>query len=125
MNYGRSHYWPRKKRFSKTKFREKIRLAYDMRHNPTAAEEKAWGLIKKHARHVFFRQSVIGGYIVDFWAPQIATIIEIDGSSHEGREKSDLRRDTNLRQGGLTTVRFPNEVILNKPKEFIDFLEHL
>ena len=34
----------------------------------------------------FDRQRVIGNYIVDFYIKKIGLVIEIDGSSHEGKE---------------------------------------
>ncbi|WP_296687440.1 DUF559 domain-containing protein [Flavobacterium sp.] len=41
----------------------------------------------------FDRQRIIGNYIVDFYIKTLGLIIEIDGSSHNEKEKYDQKRD--------------------------------
>ena len=41
----------------------------------------------------FDRQRVIGRYIVDFYIKGLSLVIEIDGSSHNGKEKYDEQRN--------------------------------
>lgn len=41
----------------------------------------------------FDRQSVIGNYIVDFYAKSLGLVIEIDGESHNEKEEYDAKRD--------------------------------
>jgi len=53
----------------------------------------------------FYRQKVIGSYIVDFYVPSLALVIEIDGSSHNGKECYDQYREEYLRSLGLTVYR--------------------
>lgn len=117
--------WRVRRRISQAKFQEKIRKAYDMRHNPTPAEAATWKLIKgniqkRSLNRIFFRQSVVGGYILDFYCPNLRLDIEIDGSIHDDRKREDAKRDFNLRRKGITTIRFSNEEIFNKPKDFIE-----
>ncbi|WP_374505126.1 endonuclease domain-containing protein [Flavobacterium sp.] len=41
----------------------------------------------------FDRQRIIGNYIVDFYIKTLGLIIEIDGASHNNKEKYDQKRD--------------------------------
>ena len=41
----------------------------------------------------FDRQRIIGNYIVDFYIKTLGLIIEIDGASHNDKEKYDQKRD--------------------------------
>ena len=41
----------------------------------------------------FDRQRIIGNYIVDFYVKTLGLIIEIDGASHNEKEKYDQKRD--------------------------------
>ncbi len=41
----------------------------------------------------FDRQRIIGNYIVDFYIKTLGLIIEIDGASHNEKEKYDQKRD--------------------------------
>jgi very-short-patch-repair endonuclease len=60
----------------------------------------------------FDRQKVIGNYIVDFYVKALGLVIEIDGSSHIGKEEYDLKRDDFLRSMGITVYRITNADIL-------------
>lgn len=64
----------------------------------------------------FYRQKIIGNYIVDFYCPKVNIVIEVDGGQHyssEGR-KRDRLRDDYMAQPGLEVLRFSDsEVIKN------------
>jgi very-short-patch-repair endonuclease len=45
---------------------------------------------------------------VDFYCKPLDLVIEVDGSSHEGREEYDRDRDIELQKLGLTVLRFPD-----------------
>jgi len=53
----------------------------------------------------FDRQRIIGNYIVDFYVKKLGLIIEIDGSSHIGKEEYDKAREDYLISLGLTIYR--------------------
>ncbi|UJH91758.1 endonuclease domain-containing protein [Antarcticibacterium sp. 1MA-6-2] len=55
----------------------------------------------------FDRQKIIGNYIVDFYVKSLSLIIEIDGSSHKGKELYDARREKYLLKLGLKIFRIP------------------
>ena len=58
----------------------------------------------------FYRQRVIGNYIVDFYCSSAKLVIEIDGSQHympDGVKYDKIRTET-LHRYGLNIVRFTN-----------------
>jgi very-short-patch-repair endonuclease len=61
----------------------------------------------------FYRQKIIGDYIVDFYCPQAKLVVEIDGAQHyEGwGVENDAIRDDYLRAQGLKVLRFSNREV--------------
>lgn len=61
----------------------------------------------------FYRQKIIGNYIVDFFCPRANVVIEVDGSQHysEEGENRDKRRDNYLRGNGLKVLRFSDREV--------------
>lgn len=53
----------------------------------------------------FDRQRIIGSFIVDFYVKSLGLIIEIDGSSHNGKEEYDNMREAFLNDLGLHVYR--------------------
>lgn len=53
----------------------------------------------------FDRQRVIGNYVVDFYVKSLSLVVEIDGSSHDGKEEYDRERQTILESLGLKVFR--------------------
>lgn len=82
----------------------------------TDAEQLLW----KHVRRKqlceiqFYRQKPIGNYILDFYAPAVRLVIEIDGGQHFFDEhlKRDRKRDAYLASMSLKVLRFDNWQIL-------------
>ena len=78
----------------------------------TPQESLLWSYLrKKQIKNVqFFRQRAIGRYIVDFYAPSVKLIIEVDGAHHLKPEilERDQKRDASLRNLGLHVLRFEN-----------------
>lgn len=62
----------------------------------------------------FDRQRVIGSYIVDFYIKRLGLVIEIDGSSHVGKEEYDLEREDYLRSLGLKIYRIEVSDVRNE-----------
>ena len=54
----------------------------------------------------FYRQKIIGNYIVDFYAPQLNLIIEIDGYSHYLKDEYDAKRENYFKELGIRTIHF-------------------
>ena len=51
---------------------------------------------------------MIGNYIVDFYVKSLGLVIEIDGSSHDGKEDYDARRQRFLESWSLLIYRIPD-----------------
>ena len=93
--------------------------ARELRAAPTDSERLLWSRLRR--RQVlgvqFYRQRPIGNYIVDFYAPSIGLVIEVDGSQHyeAGHRSRDRDRDAYLTGNGLTVLRFSNLDVLKNP----------
>ena len=78
----------------------------------TDAEIILWSKIRMKQLNncQFYRQKIIGNYIVDFFCPKYHLIIEVDGGPHYSDEmlNADRDRDETLRSMGLTILRFTN-----------------
>ena len=61
----------------------------------------------------FKRQSIICGYIADFYCPAAHVAIEVDGGYHDPLK--DAIRDRHLRRTGFLTVRFTNAEVFANP----------
>ena len=114
--------------FSNNHYNKKLKeYARNLRSNKsTKAEKCLWKnvLSRKLTGERFLRQRPIVNYIVDFLAPEINLIIEIDGSSHSFKGNIDAIRQRNLEKLGYVFMRFSeNEVLndLNNVKEKIAF----
>ena len=79
----------------------------------TPHERKLWYLFLRIYPVKFFKQRIIGSYIVDFYCSSAKLVIEIDGSQHydiQGMEY-DAHRSAFLESFGLKVVRFSNRDI--------------
>lgn len=95
------------------KYNQRLKaLSRDLRNNLTDSERMLWSrLCRKQILGVpFYRQKPIGEYIVDFYAPKVSLVIEIDGSQHldEAQMQKDKLRDEYLQGQGLEVLRFYN-----------------
>lgn len=88
----------------------------NLRSNMTEAERLLWSRLRRKQLHgiQFYRQKPIGNFIVDFYAPTVCLIIEVDGSQHLEMEHQmrDEARDEYLAELGLTVLRFDNRQVL-------------
>ena len=84
-----------------------------MRKNPTPEENKMWYILLKNLKPRFFRQRIIGNYIVDFYCPKLKLIIEIDGEQHYLPENQEYeqKRTQYLEKSGCKILRFYNSDI--------------
>ena len=80
-----------------------------LRKNMTETERLFWSRVrgKQLSGAQFYRQKIIGDYIVDFYCPQAKLVVEIDGAQHyEGWGVENM-------VGVLETVR--GQIPLNPP----------
>ena len=94
----------------------------------TDAEQKLWHrLRRKQLLSVqFFRQRPIGEYIVDFYAPTMKLVIELDGSQHQEQDAIhyDSSRTLFLNSLGLNVLRFDNLQALNETDSVLEMIYH-
>jgi very-short-patch-repair endonuclease len=91
-------------------------LSRNLRNNMTDAERLLWSRIRHRQvkGSLFYRQKIIGDYIVDFYCPKATLVIEVDGGQHysaQGLEK-DKKRDAYLTRSGLKVLRFTDTDVL-------------
>jgi very-short-patch-repair endonuclease len=98
--------------------------AGDLRSNQTPAERGLW----KHLRLRqidgvrFLRQYVVGGSILDFYAPSIRLAIELDGGQHyetNARER-DAARSRWLASRGVEVLRYTNLDVSRRIDDVLD-----
>lgn len=91
-------------------------LKRQLRSNMTAAEQRLWRRLRLRQFYglKFRRQHGIGPYIVDFYCPDRALVIEVDGNTHaeEERLQKDRDRDNSLRRLRLCVIRYQNSDIM-------------
>ncbi len=95
-----------------------VQNARRLRGQMTDAEVRLWARIRLRRLNglQFYRQRVIGSYIVDFYCPKARLVIEVDGSQHYAGKTAlaDVARDEYLRSNGLKVLRFSDtDVLLN------------
>ena len=71
----------------------------------------------------FDRQKIIGNYIADFYCKALGLIVEIDGSTHEGRELEDDQREIWLKIQGCKVIRFTSTAVKENMGEVLRELE--
>lgn len=108
--------------FSEYATPEKIEYAKQLRKNATLAELRVFSFLKGRTPTWGF-QVPVGGYIADFCCPRLRIVLEIDGSSHKHRKKSDAKRDKHLLAFGWRTIRMTNYQALHYSKK--KFIEEL
>jgi very-short-patch-repair endonuclease len=85
-------------------------LSQHLRKNMTDAENRLWlKLRRKQLKgYQFYRQKIIGKYIVDFYCPKANLVIELDGGQHysETGKAKDRTRDDVLTEMGIKLLRF-------------------
>jgi very-short-patch-repair endonuclease len=87
----------------------------ELRKNMTDAEKLLWAKVRNRQMkgYQFYRQKIIGNFIVDFYCPKGKLVIEIDGGQHysdEAKEK-DKARDHFIRSVGLKVFRFSDREV--------------
>ena len=96
----------------------------------TDAERRLWSKLrlKQLNGYQFYRQRVIGNYIVDFCSPALKLVIEVDGRQHYSADvaSSDKIRDKYLQDCGFKVLRFNDyEVLTNTNGVVENILENM
>jgi very-short-patch-repair endonuclease len=91
--------------------------AQDLRKQTTEAEELLWKRLRgrRFEGLKFRRQYPMSRFIVDFYCHKKLLVVEVDGGIHDEPEvkECDEGREEELKNFGLTIVRFKNEEVIN------------
>ncbi len=98
--------------------------ARSLRKNMTDAERMLWSRIRRRQLkgNQFFRQRIIGDYIVDFYCPNAKLVVEVDGGQHyssEGKQKDEVR-DSYMAQLGLSVLRFSDREVFKELERVVE-----
>jgi acetylglutamate kinase len=100
--------------------------AEELRNRMTATEEILWNSIKINDFHLKFRrQHPISLYVADFYCHAIRLVIELDGGYHENEEvkRNDVVRENNIKDFGITVLRFKNEEVTNSLEKVLQAID--
>ena len=96
----------------------------ELRKNMTDAERFLWSKIrmKQLNDYQFYRQRIVGDYIVDFFCYSARLVIEVDGGQHYSKKgaETDKIRDDYLRYLGLKVLRFTDTDVLKNIDGVVD-----
>ena len=89
--------------------------AHAMRLAPTPSEHRLWVFaLRRRGLGVEFRRQVViaNRFIVDFFAPKLRLVVEVDGRAcHERRRAADERRDRKLARLGYRVLRLDADLV--------------
>jgi 5-methyltetrahydrofolate--homocysteine methyltransferase len=102
-------------------------FARENRKHATQAEKFLWHYIRGNQIDGanMRRQHIIGGFIVDFVCLEDALVVEVDGIYHSERVQqiSDLDRQLQLQDLGLTVIRFTNQEVLESLSKVLETIQ--
>ena len=92
----------------------------------TDAEALLWLHIRKRKIYgvQFYRQKTICQYSVDFYAPSVKLVLELDGGQHfeEKHRQQDKKRDIELSKLNLKVMRFSNFDVMTAINLVVDLI---
>ena len=93
--------------------KENIPKAKELRKSMTKEERHLWYDFLRGYPVKFYRQKVMGRYIVDFYCAKAMLIVELDGSQHyeEAGKQYDEERTAYLKEYGVSVLRIPNNEV--------------
>lgn len=59
---------------------------------------------------------------MDFFAPAVGLVVEVDGKWHVDRALTDARRDRRLQRAGLRVLRLPAELVLRDIERAVELV---
>ena len=111
-----------------TKYNRRLKLlARNLRKFGTKGEALLWRDVlkaKHHWPYQFYRQFIIGDYIVDFVCRKLKLIIEIDGSSHLAKNEEDFVRQEFLESQGYTVMRFLESIVVYRIDDVVAEIDY-
>lgn len=101
-----------------------IARARAMRKAMSPPEARLWIALRPLRRggFQFRRQHPLRGYFLDFVCLDRRIIVEVDGSSHDGRGNWDAERDAALARLGFKTLRVPAVDVRDRLGDVVDWI---
>jgi very-short-patch-repair endonuclease len=91
------------------------------RHNLTHSESALWRHLSGNRLGIAFKRQVpVDRYIVDFLAPQLHLIVEVDGLWHHRRIALDERRDRKLTRLGYQVLHLDAALVMQEPSVAVE-----
>jgi very-short-patch-repair endonuclease len=92
------------------------KYSQELRKNMTDAERLLWSRLRRKQLNnfQFYRQRIIGDYIVDFYCPKSKLIVEVDGGQHyqDEQNRRDKVRDDYMKNLGMKILRVSDREVL-------------
>ena len=87
-----------------------LEYARQLRKEMTKEERHLWYDFLKDCPVKFYKQKIVGNYILDFYCEKVKLAIELDGSQHyeEEGQNYDRQRTDYLQSLGIRVLRFSN-----------------
>ena len=91
-----------------------LALARNFRKTMSFSEERLWENVRNHRIGYGFRRNhpMFSTWWLDFYCPEAKLCIEVDGEQHEQTGERDQRRDQELDNEGILTIRIPSLRVL-------------
>ena len=96
--------------------------ARELRRTMSLPEGLLWQELRKRpGGFKFRRQHPVLGFIADFYGPAANLVIEVDGRVHDmgDQPRRDVRRDRQIAELGLRTMRISAAAVLADPADAI------
>ena len=96
-------------------YNELIEQSRRFRKNPTRSEAILWEALRNRRLigEKFYRQAIVGPFIVDFLCRKHKLIVEIDGPIHETQKNRDGERQQLLEKLGYQILRLKSDEVEN------------
>jgi very-short-patch-repair endonuclease len=90
-----------------------VEAARQFRKAPTPSEAVLWQALRDRQLDgiKFRRQQPIGPFVVDFFAPALRLVVEVDGPIHAAQQEADRQRQELLEMAGLRVFRLTAEEV--------------
>ena len=104
-----------------------VPFAIQLRKNMTKEERRLWYEFLRDYPVRFYRQKVLGPYIVDFYCAKAGLVVELDGSQHfqTDGEEYDRKRTDFLKQYELTVIRIANNDLMMNFRGVCEYIDRL
>jgi very-short-patch-repair endonuclease len=100
---------------------EMKRRARELRNRSNPIEGIVWTHLRDRrlGGFKFRRQHVVDSFVADFYCAKAHLIVELDGTSHDGKEHDDVIRQKRLEERGYVVLRFRNQDVYENLEGFL------